>query len=212
MRKRWILLATVFALVAAGYASGAWQQLTDQQELRRLLLASGAWGGVLFVALFAVLVGLGSPALLLIVPASLVWPLGHAAGLVYVGSLGSAVVGFCVARYGARDWVEGWLPPQVRAWDERLEAEGFRAALVMRLLFFAAPWTHWVLGLSRVQFGPYMAASLLGFIPWSFFWVYAGQAGTAWLRAQGPGAPLGLVAVAVAFVVIRRLRRGRSAA
>lgn len=211
MKKRWILLCAVGALVAAAYLSGAWHQLTDEQELRRLLLASGAWGSVLFIALFAVLVGLGSPGLLLIVPASIVWPFGQAAGLVYLGSLGSAVVGFCVARYGARDWVEKYLPPRVREWDERLENNGFGAALVMRLLFFCAPWTHWVLGLSRVHFAAYMGATLIGFVPWSFFWVYAGRAGMNWLREQDGLVWFGL-AVAVVFAAIRLLRRRASLA
>ena len=209
MKKRWILLAAAAALIVAGYASGAWQQLTDEEALRRLLLESGPWGGALFVLLFSVLVGLGSPGLLLIVPASIVWPLGQAAGLVYLGALGSALVGFAVARFGARDWVEPYLPQRVRAWDERLETNGFGAALTMRLLFFCAPWTHWVLGLSRVHFGAYMTASVLGFVPWSFFWVYAGRAGFDWLREQSTGALVGVLAVAVAFFVIRTLRGRR---
>lgn len=209
MKKRWILLGGAVALVVAGYLTGAWQHVTDEQTLRRLLLESGPWGGALFVLLFTFLVGLGSPGLLLIVPASIVWPFAEASALVYCGAIGSSLVGFFVARYGAREWIEHYLPAKVRAWDERLETNGFGAALTIRLLFFCAPWTHWVLGLSRVKFGPYMLASVLGFIPWSLFWVYMGRAGFDWMREQSTGVLIGLAAVVVSFLVVQRIRGRR---
>ena len=211
MKKRWILLTAVAGLLALGYASGAWHHLTDEQELRRLLLQSGPWGGVLFVALFTVLVALGSPAMFLIVPASIVWPFAQASLLVYLGALGSAALGFAIARYGARDAVEKYLPTRVRVWDERLESNGFGAALTLRMIFYCAPWTNWVLGLSRVRVGAYVAATLIGFVPWTLLWVYIGAAGFAWLREQSTGVLLGLAAVVIAFVAIRAWRRRREA-
>jgi len=209
MKMRLILLTAVVGLVGAGYYSGAWQQLTDEQELRRLLLESGPWGGVIFVLLFTVLVALGSPGLVLIVPASIVWPFGQAVALVYAGALGSALVGFFGARYGARGWIESYLPPRVRAWDERFESNGFSAALVFRLIFYCAPWTNWVLGLSRVRFGPFWAATLIGFVPWTLLWVYVGSAGFDWIKEQSVGVWLGVAAVAVSFLVIRWFRGRR---
>lgn len=176
----WGCLVLVLALVT--YQLGALDFFADEDRLRRLLLESGPWGPIIFALSFAVVQGLGAPGIPLVILSAILWPYWVAVAASYFGSLGAAVVGFGFARYGARDWLQARLPARFHRYDSRLAHHGFHAVLVIRLAFFLAAWTNWVLGLSRVQFIPFAAGTVFGFVPWTLFWVYAGRRGYEWLQ------------------------------
>jgi uncharacterized membrane protein YdjX (TVP38/TMEM64 family) len=100
------------------------------------------------------------------------------------GAVGAAVVGFVAARYFGRDILEKYLPARARRYDERLAERAFQAVFVVRILFFIAPWSHWMLGLSRVRFLPYLAGTILGLLPGMLAATYAGTEGLDWLMRQ----------------------------
>lgn len=184
MVRRLIFLVAIMAPIAGLYFSGLVADLTDERQLLALLTESGFWGPAVFVFLFAVLEGLGAPGFVFIVTASLVWPFWQASLLALAGAVGAAVVGFTFARYLARDLIEAWLPARVRRFDERLSANGFLTVLMIRLVFFIAPWAHWALGLSRVRFLPFVAGTALGLIPGTLASIYLGREGFEWLMGQ----------------------------
>lgn len=209
MLTRVLVIVAIVAFAATLYFGGFLQFVTDEENLRRLLLESGPWGVVIYVLLFSVLEGLGVPGMLFIFVAGIVWPWPVATSVALAGAVGAAMVGFFFARYLARDWIEGKLPAKVRRWDEALAERGFRTVVVLRLIFFVAPWTNWLLGVSKVRFAPFLAGTILGFAPWMAFWTYAGRAGYDWFREQSYQVWLGLGAIVVLFVLIKFLR-GRS--
>jgi uncharacterized membrane protein YdjX (TVP38/TMEM64 family) len=184
MRTRILLLLALLALLAWGYFAGIFEQVSDPVRLRALLTESGAWGPILFVGLFAVLEGLGAPGFLFILTATRVWPFWQALALMLLGAVGAAVVGFLVARHLGRDLLEEYLPARARRYDEQLAERGFQAVVVVRLLFFIAPWTHWMLGLSRVRFLPFLIATTIGLLPGMLLATYAGGHGLDWLMRQ----------------------------
>ncbi len=206
MRARVLVASLVALTLAAAYFNGVFDIVASEESLRRALLDAGAGGAVLFVLLFAVLEGLGVPSFLFVLTASVVWPFWTAFLLIQVGSVAAAVVGFVVARHLARDWVEQRLPPKLRALDERYARHALRSVLLLRLVFYAAPWTSWLLGLSSVRLGPFLAGTFLGYLPWSAVWAYIGRAGYEWLSSQSREVLLGVLAVLVFFVLIRRWR------
>lgn len=207
MRWRLLMLAAVVATAIAVYAGGAWEFVADPRELRRMVIEAGSWGSVLFVLAFIVLEAFGVPGILFILTATLIWPRGEAVALSLVGALGAAVLGFFLARGLAREWIERRLPTAMRAWDARLASKGFSTVLALRIVFYCAPWTNWLFGMSQVRFAPFFAATVITYIPWTIFWVYGGRAGWDWLVGQSFEVWLGLAAVIVAFLVIRRLRQ-----
>lgn len=200
MRTRILLLLALLALIAGAYFGGVFEQVSDPAKLRALLTESGAWGPIVFVCLFAVLEGLGAPGFLFILAATRAWPFGQAFFLMLLGAVGAAVVGFLVARYLGRDLVERYLPARARRYDEQLAERGFRAVLVVRLLFFIAPWSHWMLGLSRVRFLPFVGATTVGLVPGMLAATYAGGHGLDWLMQQEIEVIAGTVTFAVAAV------------
>jgi uncharacterized membrane protein YdjX (TVP38/TMEM64 family) len=184
MVRRLVFLVAITTFVGGLYFSGSIDNFTDEQQLRALLTQTGIWGPVVFVALFAVLEGLGAPGFVFLVTASLIWPFWQASLLALAGAVSASIIGFTFARYVARDLVEAWLPPSVRRFDERLAANGFVTVLMIRLVFFIAPWAHWALGLSRVRFVPFVAGTALGLIPGTLVTIYLGREGFEWLMAQ----------------------------
>lgn len=204
MWKRFAVLAAVVTVLAGAYLAGVFDQVSDPQRLRALLAESGAWGPVVFVGLFAVLEGLGAPGILFILTAALVWPFWQAFLLSLAGAVGAGVVGFVVARCLGRDVLERHLPARVRRYDDQLAARGFQTVVVVRLLFFIAPWAHWMLGLSRVRFLPFLGGTLLGLIPGMLAATYAGREGLEWLMKQELEVVAG-TAVFVAAVVAARI-------
>lgn len=209
MRARVLLLSLVAISLAAAYFNGLFDLVSSEESLRRALLEAGTSGAVLFLVLFAVFEGLGVPGMLFIFTASVVWPFPTALLLIHVGSVSAAVVGFVFSRYLARDWVESRLPPKLRAADDRFSRHALRSVLMLRLAFYAAPWTSWLLGLSSVPFVAFFVGTFVGFAPWSLFWAYAGRAGYEWLRNQQHEVLLGLAASATLFILIRWLRKKR---
>jgi uncharacterized membrane protein YdjX (TVP38/TMEM64 family) len=210
--KRVGLLLVAVALLAWAYHLGAFDRISDQEKLRSLLTESGAWGPVVFVLLFSVLEGPGVPiGVLFILTAALVWPFWEAFFLSLAGGVGAGVVGFAVARSLGRDVLERHLPARVRRYDEQLAVRGFQTVLIVRLLFFIAPWAHWMLGLSRVRFLPFLAGTIIGLAPMMFALTYAGQEGFEWLMRQEIEVVVGTIvfigAVAAARFWWRRRKR-----
>jgi uncharacterized membrane protein YdjX (TVP38/TMEM64 family) len=210
MRTRVALLLAVLTLLSGGYFSGAAEHVSDQEKLRALLGESGAWGPLLFVFLFAVLEGLGAPGFLFILAATFVWPYWPAFALSFVGAVGASVVGFVFARYLGRDLLQRYLPARARRYDEQLGERGFQAVVVVRLLFFIAPWAHWMLGLSRVRFLPFLVGTVVGLLPGMLVWTYAGDRGLDWMAEQEievlAGVGIGVAAV-LALASWRRRRQ-----
>lgn len=202
MWKRIALLAAVLALIVGAYIAGVADHVSDPQKLRALLTESGVWGPILFVCLFTVLEGLGAPGFLFVITAALVWPFWLAVLLSLAGAVGAAVFGFTVARYLAREIVETYLPARARRYDDQLAARGFQTVVIVRVLFFIAPWAHWMLGLSRVRFLPFLAGTIVGLLPGMLATVYAGREGFDWLVAQEIEVIVGAaVFLAAAFAV-----------
>lgn len=201
MTRRLTILAAVLLLVAVGAAaaSGALSEL-DGERLSALLRRAGPWGPVCYVALFALLEPFGVPGIAFVLPAVAVWPLGQAWLLSWLGAIGAGVVGFAFARSIGRTWVERHLPERFRRFDERLETRGVVTVVVVRLIFFLAPPAHWLLGLSRVGFAPFVLGSAVGFAPGMLVLVLFGGGFLALLQTHPIWA--GAVFVAVGLVLL----------
>jgi uncharacterized membrane protein YdjX (TVP38/TMEM64 family) len=208
MARRAAIAAALILLLSAAYASGFLEILADRERTRGLLEALGFWGPVLYVLAFALLEPFFVPGFLFVLGATAIWPFWPAYVLSLAGAIGAGVVGFSFARFMARDWVESKLPERFRQYDERLAgATGFRTVMLVRLMFFIAPPAHWVLGLSKVRFGPFLAGTAIGFAPGIALLTWACLEATDWI-AEPSFQPwiLVLLPLGIAFAVYRRRR------
>lgn len=168
-KRRWRILRFALGLVVLAAAiallvSGVFEDLSAE-SVRSWLTNSGPWGPVLFLVSFALLQPFGFAAHVFIIGASLVWPAPIAFGLSWVGTVAAGCAAFGFARFMGRDWVRERLPERLRKYDERLESDGFRTVLVLRLLFFTFGPMQFMFGVSRVGFAQFLGGTALGVVP-----------------------------------------------
>lgn len=203
-RKRGLIAMGLVSLVALAWSQG-WFDRINTESIEAMIRDAGPWGPVLYIALFAVLEPFGVPGVLFVVPGGLVWDWPTLFALTLTGATGAAVTGFLFARTLGRDWVEQRLSDRARMYDEELAKNGLRTVIVIRLLFFIAPWAHWLLGLSRVSFREYLLGTIIGLAPMMALFTWLGGNFIDWVRDRPVLATLGVVAViAVVSVAARR--------
>ena len=210
MRWRIALLLGLLASGLAAWSLGVFDQL-DAASTAARLRESGAWGPTLFVAAFSLANGLGSPAAFFVFPAIAIWQPTTAFLVIWSGSVGAGVIGYAFARTIGRDWVAPPLPLALRDLDQRAARNALRTVLFVRLALAQLGPAHWALGLSSIRPLPLLLGTLLGFLPISLFW---GFAGTEVIAAVREGSPLGWFALAwialLLVVVPRWLARQRA--
>ena len=206
---RIVVLAVVVFCAVVTYSTG----LLNEESLRALFTESGAMGPVLFVALYSFVQPFGFPGVVFMLLSAVLWPLGFAFLLNLAGATGAGVVGFFFARFVGRGWVQDRLPERLRDLEERVLERAFRTVLIVRLTLYLFPPAHWALGLSPVKFGPFLLATIIGFIPMTAFWTFAGGNTMDWLSEQTGSVWIGLgVGIVVLAVVYRARQRHRAAA
>src|SRR5262245_44223426 len=134
--KSWLLIAAGVTLLAGAYFVGMFEAFRDVDSARAALASWGTSAYVLYLLSFSLLEPFGVPALLFIIPASIVWSPWIALALSLPGGVLAAILGFSFARYLARDWVATRLPPRLRRFDDRLDENAVVAVVLVRLVFF----------------------------------------------------------------------------
>lgn len=104
---------------------------------------------------------------------------GPVYGTIYValGGAGSTVVGFYFARGLGRRSIEKFISNRKRLFemDGRMEREGFKTVLILRLLNLPWDLVSYSAGLSGVRFKDFYLGSLVMLLPTSFLYTYFGS-------------------------------------
>jgi len=200
-----LAVIVVGAIVAA--ALGAFEPLTDEGRLEQLLDDAGPLGPILYVLAFVALQPLSLPGALLVIPATFVWDGWVVFVLSWAGGMLASTVGFFVARWLGRDWVDERLPLRFRVWDNRLSDHGLRNTILLRVVTGLAPPADWVLGLSHVRFDQFLLGTAIGLIPGTAAMAFLGDDAARFVGSlRGTLVTLGVVLVAGgAWLLWRRL-------
>jgi uncharacterized membrane protein YdjX (TVP38/TMEM64 family) len=138
----------------------------------------------LFIIAFAVVASFAPGAAVLKVAAGALFGLWGGFAVSLIATLLAAAIGFAVARYVARNWVERRFHERVAAINRGVSREGVVYLLAMRfnplIPFFLI---NVGLGLTRMRLWVFVATSFFGLIPASF--VYS-NAGTELARIETP--------------------------
>lgn len=203
------MLGGLVAVVAVLFATGTLSELRDQDRVEEFLTDSGPWGPLVYIAAFVAAQPLSLPGAVLIIPATFVWSWWEVALYSLAGGMVASTVGFGLARWIARDWVEERLPPRFRTWQQRLADHELAAIVGLRLLTGYAPAADWLLGVSPVRIRAFLAGTALGLTPTTVAMAIWGDEavrgiGDAPLVA---GALVAVVAILVWLVARARRRR-----
>ncbi|HAM39755.1 MAG TPA: TVP38/TMEM64 family protein [Candidatus Omnitrophica bacterium] len=172
---KWALLTLFIASLAWGLkALGLDVGDLRPERVRSFVLSFGVWAPLIYLGVY------GQPVVPL--PASVLTITGGLAfGPVWgtlaavIGSTTRACGQFLIAKVLGREAVIRLLKGHLATVDERIGANGFVTVLMIRLIpNVPFDMQNYGLGFSRVRFGPYALATLLGVIPGSFAFVYLG--------------------------------------
>jgi len=130
--------------------------------LGELLRTAGFWAPLVFVFIYAA-------AVCLFVPGSLVTALGAVLfgpyqGFLYVwvGAMIGASAAFWIGRTLGRDLAASLVGDRLRRYDDAIERNGFATVLYLRLIYFPFTVMNFGMGLTKVRFWDYLAATGLG--------------------------------------------------
>jgi uncharacterized membrane protein YdjX (TVP38/TMEM64 family) len=172
-----------FAIVFVAVTFITTQLGIDAQTIETWLDGKGIWGPLMFIAIFAVLQALFVSSHIFIMAANAVWMPETAIFYSWIGSMGSGLISFVFARFIAREWVQQRLPDKIKEYDVKLEESGFVTVLILRILFFTSPPLQLGLGVSRVKFLPFLAATAIGNFPHILLSTFASSTILGWLQS-----------------------------
>jgi uncharacterized membrane protein YdjX (TVP38/TMEM64 family) len=212
---RWIVL--VVAVVGLAVAVRLLPVTDWLRAFQSWVAHQGAWGGVLYGAVYVVAALLFVPGSVLTIGAGLVFGLAWGTVIVSVASTAAAALAFLIARYVARGRVERLAKHNDRfgAIDHAIREKGWRVIALLRLSPLV-PFSigNYLYGLTPVAFGPYVLASWIAMMPATVLYVWIGAAGKAAAEKGHTRSPLewallgaGLLATLVVTVMITRAAR-----
>ena len=203
MKARVVIALVVVAALAAFLVGGGWDFISDGDRVQEFFTERGALGPIVFVLAMWALQPWGVPGAVFMVPASLIWPMPAAIALSWVGNMGASAIAFSFARWVARDWVEPRIPPWMAKYNDRLAQGGLYEVLALRVVTGQLPPADWMLGVSRVRWGPFVVGTAIGIIPGIVLIVWVGGSLFTTLADR----PLLLAAIVIGLVMLVRRRR-----
>ena len=210
LRRRFAVFVLVLVVLGTAWHFGAFDVFRDPDRVHALLESWGSWAYVIYLATFIVLMPFGIPAFVWVLPAGVLWPFWVAYPLSLVAVAGGSSLGFVFARYVARDWVAARVPPRIRRLDERFTAHGVFGVILFRLVFQLGAPTHWLLGLSKLDYGRFVVGTVIGAMPAVALVAWLGHDAFHWVEMHTVLSG-GILVVAVAVgVVVRRVVVGRA--
>jgi uncharacterized membrane protein YdjX (TVP38/TMEM64 family) len=165
-RFPWRLVAAI-SLFAALWGVGKLTGWTDHfttEWVRTMVAGAGVWGMLLFVVVFAAGELLHVPGLVFFAAGILVWGRVTGGAIGYIAAVVSVTLSFCVVR-GVSGRALGEVDrPLMKRLLARLEARPITTVLVLRSIFWMAPFLNYALALSTIRFREYFLGSALGLV------------------------------------------------
>jgi uncharacterized membrane protein YdjX (TVP38/TMEM64 family) len=213
-----VALAFWLALIGGYWWYARANTLTPVESLQLLatFLTGSLLGGVAYVVIYVLRPLIFFPATLLTLLGGFLF--GPVWGVIYVvlGSNGSALAAYFVARFFGQDLLQEQEGSQsfVNRYAQRLRDNSFETVLLMRLIFLPYDLVHYVAGFLRIDWRAFILATAIGSIPGTISFVLLGSSfGTLDELAAGqvsvnPWAlGLSIVLIVGSLIVSRILRR-----
>jgi len=195
--KAGFLLVTLFAFLLLVHFVGV-SRLTPE-SIRNLIISCGWWGPVAYIFIYTIRPLLLFPAIILTLAGGLAFGPWWGTLYVVVGGLLGACLCFAIARLLGREKMKKYLDrfPQMEALDGRIDKNGFRTMLMMRVVpIFPYDPVSYLAGLSNIGFRDYALATAIGMLPGAFAYNVLGYSLTDMLS------PTFLMAIVLVIIVM----------
>ncbi|GAQ84225.1 hypothetical protein KFL_001810060 [Klebsormidium nitens] len=170
-----LVLGAVAYLIPGGPTE--WVKWIEEQ-----IESAGPLAPIYFAAAYCLTTVAFIPASILTLAAGYIFGPLLGTAVVSVSSTSGAALAFLISRYAARPFVEERLAKYDRfvAVDKAISREGWKVVVLLRLSpLFPFALSNYALGLTRIEFVPFVASSWIGMLPATFAYVYLGSAGKA---------------------------------
>jgi uncharacterized membrane protein YdjX (TVP38/TMEM64 family)/rhodanese-related sulfurtransferase len=218
-RARWLRLVFAAALVAALALAFGNRERISAEALQGWVAQLGAFGPLAYIGIYAAATVLFLPGSVLTIAGGALFGPALGTFVNLTGATAGAALAFLTARYLAGDWVQRRAGGRLGELLKGVEAEGWRFVAFVRLVpIFPFNLLNYALGLTRIPFWQYVAASYVCMLPGAFAYTYLGYAGREALASSEGVARKILLALALlaaaAFLprLVKRLRQGTAAA
>ena len=215
MMSRILLLSVIAAMVLAFRLTGAARYL-DQEALRQGMESFGGLAPFVYMLIYALVPSLLLPGLPITIAGGVLF--GPFWGVIYttIGSTIGACLAFLVARYVAREWVEGkLLSLRWRRLDASVEQHGWKVVAFTRLIpAFPFNLLNYAFGLTKVSFVHYLLATFFCMLPACIAFIVFSSSLLGLIRGTvSPTAliGIGLIALVSLLPVAYRKLKGRGA-
>jgi uncharacterized membrane protein YdjX (TVP38/TMEM64 family) len=219
MRRAWKWVGLAAAAGALIWALSHWAGVLVTDFIA-WVNGLGALAPVAFVGTFALATTVFVPASILTMAAGILFGVVRGTLYAFIGAFLGAMLAFLITRYLARRAFKRRLSasPRFTRMDRAIRREGFKVVFLLRLSpVFPFTIINYTLGLTRVRFVDYVAASV-GLLPPTWLYVYNGmlmgevaRLGFARVLDGGGGnlavLALGLVATITVTIWMTRLSR-----
>lgn len=207
-RRRHALKAIIALSVIAVAFAGAWYLLMsgDFDAFQSWILRRGAWGPLIFTAIYVVMTIAGVPGAPLTIVAGALF--GSVTGImsIYIGSIITCASCFLIARYFARDAVEAWLlkKERFRRLDRLIEDKGSIIVAIIRIIpLMPFAFVNYGFGLTRVRFWTYLIFSMIFISPGVVMHVVGTDAAIQFMKSgRVPWQLIGIVAGVFALLIL----------
>lgn len=210
-------LAFVALVLAVLYSLGIHEEVV---RLLEWFERQGAWAGVLFVLIMALVMIFLLPGVLFTTGAGFVFGLFEGTVYVVAGTVLGGAIAFLMARYlfGARARAFITSRSKLSLVNDELAPHGWKIVLLTRLIpFFPSKLSNYLFGLTSFSFWGFVAGCSIGYVPFTLHNVYLGSLAadltTLGVRESGR-TPLewsiyaaGFIATVVAVVYLNVLAR-----
>lgn len=209
--------AVLAALLAATYwllhDSGTLKTIMQPAALHARVVAMGAWGPIVIVALMALAVVISPiPSAPIALAAGAAY--GHGWGAVYVlaGAQAGAMVAFGIARFVGRETVQAWFGGRLSVGLIGSQRALMGIVFASRLLpFVSFDIVSYAAGLTVLSFWRFAVATMAGIAPSSFLLAHVGMEMGSGDTDRMLLAGLALGALTLLPVLVRQIRRRRLA-
>lgn len=162
--RRLLLLAAVLAGIWALAASQGWTDDIDIARVRSLVRDAGAWGMVVYVAVFAGGEFIHLPGMVFVLAAIAIWGKWLGAVMAFIAANVSVCASFVVVRAIGGKALSGIDNRHVQRAMAHLQRRPILTVAALRSVFWLAGPLNYVLALSRVSFVHYAVGSALGLV------------------------------------------------
>jgi uncharacterized membrane protein YdjX (TVP38/TMEM64 family) len=165
--RRRTLIKALILLALAGISIGLLEISPIKAHLRpdqfqRIIGEAGLMGPALLVIFCAVGTCFFVPGTVFIGVGAAMFGPYLAFACVWPGALAGAVISYLTARRLGREFVHSLIGDRLKKYDELIERNGFKAILLLRLMFVPFAPMNYGAGLTKVRFWDYFFATALG--------------------------------------------------